>query len=324
MVGPGGPRALSCRRMSRLWPLLRAQLALLAAVALAGAAFWWVGEWIGMPRHRGSNASVLLQPLPSAKALAVCGTLLVTATVTTLLAGRVRYDAGWACTAIGLYSLRLRGGPISSAISDRPTEVFLTLAVELALLGAILAVAWGVLHTLRERGSAFKSLRRVLELPEARARLADRKAAAESLDQKILALVMSAAVMAVMMLILCRSGSRAQVFFAVGISAYMAVWVTHGLIPTRPAIWFWAAPVLCGVVGYLWAWMNTSPAQLAIGEPGGTLAALARPLPLDYASIGIAAALWRYVQSRSHQIRRVIEQQHEAPAPGAASMQTQT
>lgn len=308
--------------MRRLWPLLRAQLALVAAVALAGVTFWWVGAWIGMPHYRGHNASILLQPIPSPTALAVVGTLLVVATATTLLAGRVRYDAGWACTAVALYALRLRGGPISTAIADRPAGVFLTLASELILLGATLAVAWGVLHMLRERGSAFKSLRRVLELPEARARLADRKAAAESIDQKILALVMCAAVMAILMMVLCRTAHRAQVFFAVGISAYVAVWVTHGLIPTRPAIWFWASPVLCGVVGYLWAWMNTTPAQLAIGEPGGALAALARPLPLDYASVGIAAAVWRYVQSRSQQIRRVIEQQHQelpasAPAPGS-------
>ena len=116
-------------------------------------------------------------------------------------------------------------GPVtlSSAIADRPVDVFLTLALELALLAASLGVAWGVLHTLRERGSAFKSIRRVLELPEARARLADRKAAAEAIDQKILALVMCTAVMAVLMMVLCRSSSRAQVFFAVGISAYVAV-----------------------------------------------------------------------------------------------------
>ena len=310
-------------RLKRLWPLLRAQLALLATLALAGAAFWWVGEWIGMPQYRGYNASILLQRLASAKAVAVLGLLMFLATTTTLLAGRIRYDAGWACTAVGLYSLRLRGGPISSAIADRPADVFVTLAVELALLGASLGVAWGVLHMLRERGSAFKSIRRVLELPEARARLADRKAAAEALDQKILALVMCTAVMVVLMLVLCRTSSRAQIFFAVGISAYVAVWVAHGLIPTRPAIWFWAAPVLCGVVGYLWAWMNTSPSQLALGEPGGMLAPLARPLPLDYASIGIAAALWRYVQSRSHQIRRVIEQQHqETPLPAPAPAQS--
>ena len=297
--------------VTRAWPIIRARLALLASIILAMIAFWWMGEWSGFPRYQGHNASLLLQPLAMAKVLAVivCTALLVT--VGTLIAGRVRYDAGWACAALGLYAMRLRGGPIDSAIADRSPDVFLTLAIELAVLGAILGGAWGVLHVLRERGSAFKSLRRVLELPEARARLADRKAAAETLDQKILAAVMSAALMAVLMLILCRTGERAQVFFAVGVSAYVAVWATHAFIPSRPGIWFWSGPIICGIAGYLWAWMNTSPAQLAIGEPGGFLAALARPLPLDYASIGVAAALWRYVQSRTHQIRRVIEGQHQ-------------
>lgn len=297
--------------MPRLWPIFRARLALLVTVTLALLAFWWIGQWSDFPRHRGHNASLLLQPMPTAKVLAVLVGIAVLVTIGTLLAGRVRYDAGWACCAIGLYALRLRGGPIATTIDDRGPDVFLTLAIELGVLWMILALAWGVLHVLRERGSAIKGLRRVLELPEARARLADRKAAAESIDQKLLAVVMCAATMAVLMLILCRTGERAQVFFAVGVSAYIAVWTTHAFIPTRPGIWFWSGPILCGIAGYLWSWTSTSPGQLAIGEPGGFLAALARPLPLDYASIGIAAALWRYVQSRTQQIRRVIEAQRE-------------
>lgn len=254
--------------------------------------------------------------------MAVVGAIAVLVTLCTLIAGRVRYDAGWAAAAMGLYALRLRGGPLSTAIGDRPPDVFLTLAMELALLGGILGLAWSILHVLRERGSAFKSLRRVLELPEARARLADRKATSETIDQKMLAAIMTAAVMAVVMLMLCRTGERAQVLFAVGISAYIAVWVTHAFIPTRPGAWFWSGPVICGIAGYLWAWSSTTPAQLAIGEPGGFLAALARPLPLDYASIGISAALWRYVQSRTYQIRKVIEEQHQDTAGASATAAT--
>jgi hypothetical protein len=295
------------------------KLALLFAAALAAGAYWWIGQLIGFPEYRGYNASLLLQPLPTAILLAVLLGIVLVATLGTLLAGRLRYDAGWACAALGLYALRLRGGPLATTIADRPASIFLTLAVELAILAAMLGAAWGTLHTLRERGSAFKSLRRFLELPEAATRLADRKAAAETLDQKVLALALTAATMAVFMMILCRTGERAQVFFAVGISAYVAVWISHSFIPTRPAAWFWAGPVACGLAGYIWAGFTSSPSELAIGEPGGFLAPLARPLPLDYASIGVAAALWRYVQSRTHQLQRVAEAQREQqPAPATA------
>ncbi len=304
--------------MPRLWPAVQSRLLLLLAVCLTCVAFWWLARLIGFPRYPGRDASLLLQPLPTATLLAVGVAIAALTTFATLLAGRVRYDAGWACAALGLYALRLRGGSISNAIDDRSPSVFLTLALELALLAAILGAAWLVLHTLRERGSAFKSLRRFLELPEATTRLADRKAAAESLDQKLLALVMSTAVMAVFMMIICRTGERAQVLFSVGLSAYLSIWISHSFIPTRPAAWFWAAPVLCGVIGYLAAWMGSTPAQLAIGQAGGFLAPLARPLPLDYASFGIAAALWRYVQSRTHQLYRVIEAQRQESAPAAA------
>lgn len=289
-------------------------------MVLGSAGFWWTGELIGFPQFRGFNASLLLQPLPTAVLLAVILGIALMTTLGTLLAGRLRYDAGWAAAAFGLYALRLRGGPIASTIADQPAGVFATLAIELAILAAILGAAWGALHTLRERGSTFKSLRRVLELPEATTRLVDRKAAAETLDQKILALALTAATMAVFMMILCRTGDRAQAFFSVGISAYLAVWIAHSFIPTRPAAWFWAGPIACGLLGYLWAWYSTSPMELAIGEPGGFLAPLARPMPLDYASVGVAAALWRYVQSRTHQLQRVAEAQRApvSPAPAVA------
>jgi hypothetical protein len=286
-------------------------LALLVSATLAFAGFWGIGHVIGFPEFRGHNASLLIQPLPAATVLAVMlGVVLFTA-IGSLLSGRLRYDAGWGVTVLGLYALRLRGGPIATTIADRPPTVFITLLMELAVLTAILGIAWGILHTLRERGSAFPSLRRFLELPEATTRLADRKAAAETLDQKMLALALTTATMAVFMMILCRTGNRAQVFFAVGISAYLAVWIAHSFIPTRPAAWFWGGVALCGAVGYAWASFASSPAELAIGQPGGFLAPLARPLPMDYASIGVAAALWRYVQSRTHQLHRVIEAQQQ-------------
>lgn len=307
--------------MPKLWSTLHPRLLLALAALIAGLGFWWVGALVRFPQHPGFNASLLLQPTPAAKVIAVVVAAGVLTLLCTLLAGRVRYDAGWGCVALGLYALRLRGGPMWTTLDDRSPGVFLTLAIELALLGIVLSAAWAVVHILRERGTSSSALRRVLELPDARTRIADRKATDESLDQKLLAVAINAGTMAVLMVLLCRSDARAQVFFSVGISAYLATWITHVFIPTRPGAWFWSGPLVCGLIGYLWAWWSTPQPLLNIGQPGGFLAPLARPLPLDYASIGVAAALWRYVSSRTHQMQRVAEAQRQEaakPAPATA------
>jgi hypothetical protein len=64
-----------------------------------------------------------------------------------------------------------------------------------------------------------------------------------------------------------------------------------------PSAWYLAAPMVVGMVGYLLAFALVRATDLAIGRPGnsgGVLAALARPLPLDYASVGTAGALAGY------------------------------
>ena len=297
--------------MPTFWPTLRPYLLLPAAVLLAGLGFWWLGALLDFPQYRGFDAGLLLQPLAAAKMLAVAVGVVALTALCTAVAGRVRYDAGWACVAAGIYALRLRGGPVYYALDGRGNAVFLALAAELLLLGLILGGTWAALHVLRERGVNARVLRRVLELPDARTRVADRKATSESLDQKVLALVLCAGTTAVAMLILCRSDARAQVFFSLLISAYAGVWVTHSFIPTRPAAWFWGGPILCGAVGYVAAWWLTTPQLLAIGEPGGFLAPLARPLPLDYVSVAVPAALYRYVQSRTKQRLAVAETQRQ-------------
>ena len=302
--------------MLKLWPGLLDRLLLLAALTVAFGGFWVVAGLVGFPHHRGFNASVLLQPMPTAMMLTLAVGLLVAVAIGTMLAGRVRYDAGWACAVLGLSAWRLRGGTIEHVLAGRGSGAFVTLATELLILGLMAGGAWALLHLLRERGTASRALRRVLELPDARTRDLDRKATAESLDQKLLAAAIGATTMIVLMIVLCQTSDRAQVIFAVAVSAYLATWITHSFIPTRPGAWFWSAPVLCGIVAYLWAAWGRVPAQINIGEPGGLLANAARPLPLDYIAIGVPAALWRYVQSRTSQAQQVAAAQ-ATPVPVA-------
>jgi hypothetical protein len=187
--------------------------------------------------------------------------------------------------------------------------VFLTFLVELGILAVLVAALWSFLHRLRERGSASPSLKRVLELPDPRSRLIDRKIASEAWDQRALALLVCIATTAALVMLLAATGDETQVFFAVFIGAWVGAIAAHAVVPTRPAPWFWAGPIVTGAVGYLLAWTSTTPADLATGEVGGLFAPLARPLPIDWLAAGVPGALLGYVRSRTKQFKKVAEGQ---------------
>ena len=287
---------------------LRTPLVVLAGL-VSLAVFWGVGWLAGFPYSGPYDATLLHQPLATAKLLLVAVALAATAAVGTLLAGRVRYDAGWAAALFGLMGLRWRGDDVYYTLVGRGASVFVGLAVELLLLAAIAAAAWAGLHWLRERGSASPSLKRVLELPDPKSRLIDRKIASEAWDQRLLALLAGAGVCGLVVLVLGQSQDETQIFFAVAIGGWAGATAAHALVPTRPAPWFWTAPIVTGFVGYLLAWLGTPESKLATGEAGGYLAALARPLPLDWVGAGVPAALLGYVRARTKQFRRVAEAQ---------------
>ena len=59
--------------------------------------------------------------------------------------------------------------------------------------------------------------------------------------------------------------------------------------------WYWVGPILVGLIGYIGCYMN--PHGWELGQPTGTFAPLARPLPICYASFGMAGALFGYWMS---------------------------
>jgi hypothetical protein len=70
----------------------------------------------------------------------------------------------------------------------------------------------------------------------------------------------------------------------------------HSLFPSRPSLWFLGAPLIVGLLGYLFAWVGGT--NLPGGEVGGYAPALGRPLPIDYASMGTAGTILGYWTSR--------------------------
>jgi hypothetical protein len=103
------------------------------------------------------------------------------------------------------------------------------------------------------------------------------------------------------MMFLCQSEAKNQALASVGIASFLGTIIAYKYAPVRPSIWFWSGPLIIGLLGYILAAMGQD-ANLAIGSPIGTFASLARPLPIDYASVGPAGAILAYWMMRKKEV----------------------
>lgn len=293
----------------KLHPYHRNRLLLLTGVAGSALLFWLVGRLFDVPYFAGFNASLILQPSPVA-ALLVTGVALLAATaIGTAVAGTLRFDAGLFCAAAGLTVLTLRGGPMRYALLQDGSArgAFLLMAVEVLVLFGFLGACWWGLWQLHRRGR--------LQPDSLRDGLADNAAVAR-VDQWY-ATGIQVAVMTLLMMLLAQTDEKKQVLAAVGISSMIGTSAAYAFAPVRPSVWFWAGPAVVGAFGYLWTYLNwkTGTGTLAdVGPtaPDHTFAALARALPLDYASVGTACAIlgyWMARRSRRAKELAAIEQQ---------------
>jgi hypothetical protein len=106
-------------------------------------------------------------------------------------------------------------------------------------------------------------------------------------------MVSQAVVTALILMVVCQSEAKNQALASAAIAGLVGSVVAYKYAPTRPSFWFWIGPILTGLVGYLLAAMGQDT-NLNIGVPTGTFAALARPLPVDYAGAGVAGAILGY------------------------------
>jgi hypothetical protein len=254
--------------------------------------FRFVASLLGVPRDPGFDASLLHQPSSLLVIVVVVATLVACTLLGSLVAGIVHFEAGLFCACVGLIALSVRGGPMrDTIINARGSGVFVMLAIELLLLSAGIAVAWITLLVLREQGW--------LRGDEERATHIDRE---EIPSQTALAIGVQIAVMFVMMLLLSGTDQKGQAIWSVAIAAMLGTLAAHSLFPIRPAAWFLIGPLLLGVVGYIAA--SATGGYSSLGQVGGFFPPLARPLPLDYAAMGPAGALFGYWISRNWYLER--------------------
>lgn len=200
------------------------------------------------------------------------------------LAGRsVRPDVGLFAAAIALFAIRRTGGVTRDVYLAHPTAGTLQLlALELVALGLMLGALLFATRQLVKRGI----LRDDAMLDGIRPK-------PEPLGQKFIATFATFVVIGVIMLTVVKSDERMQVICILAIASIIAAICAVRFIPATPSAFFWLGPIAVGIVGYVvTAFVGTI--DLKIGEPAGYCAGLVRGLPLDFASAGVAGAIYGY------------------------------
>jgi hypothetical protein len=264
---------------------------LTAGMVLCFLVFWWSGKLLGIP---ADDTASLLQA--SGSSLGVVLILLVGCTaLASTIAGTARPDAGLFCAAFGLAALSLRDGSIRTTLQSASSPGILAmLAVELCLLYVGIGACWAMVRFSQARG--------LLKSDIERDGLEDQEES--TLVQKLSASAAQAGIMLVLMWLLAQYDAKVQVLAAVAISAWLGTVLSHYFLhPARPSAWFLAGPLVVGLVGYLATYASAAgdagnPAGWRTANLQGAFAAMARPLPLDYASVGVAGTILGYWMSR--------------------------
>ena len=264
----------------------RTQLLVLLASTLGFLLYWWAGRRLGIPEERGFEASLLQQSHWPVDLVVTYVLFEVCLILGSLIAGWSWFFAGLFAASVGLVALSARGGPMRyvlfhAAESGTSNKVYLLLALEQCLLFVPVVASWMFLHRRYERA---------LPQPEEPSAGEGKEPSASSLPMSLLAQVI---VMGFVVLLFVPTDAKKQVLIGVFIGGFVGSALAEYLFPTRRAgAFFWAGPLVVGLIGYLLAQMSAT--DYALGVPQGGFAALARPLPLDYASAGVAGALLGY------------------------------
>lgn len=284
------PAMLSVYWRNRILLVLGSTACAMLLLAAAG----WTSTSHGQPA-----SSLLRSAAPPLAILATAVAFLLAVPVGNLLAGRVRPTAGFVCACVGLAALSVRGVETRDVLlMAQGRGVYLALVVELALLYAVLLAGWAVLRRLLGRTGDDDG--------------PPRPPRAVPLDQYLLAAAAHAVAMLGGLSLLARSDAKGQVVLAVAISALFASLAATSIVRTPTSLPYWLGPALTGLTGYLAGYLASN--DWMIGRTSGYFAALARPLPLDYAGAGTAGAIVGYWMSRKWW-SRVEEEDAQPPMP---------
>ena len=206
-----------------------------------------------------------------------------------VIAGSIRHDAGLFIAGFSLCALSQRGAPMRVTLIDSSgPAVLLLLALELAILYGIIVVSRSVVVPMQR-------LRLVVDDS-----LRDPTIQGDtSGTQKTMALGTCVLTMIVVQSILAVDDTKHQILIAVALAAGAASCVSRLMYPVDDSLWYFLAPPIVALVGYLAGY--ASPSGFATGQLDGLLSPLARALPLDYAGAGLCGSILGYWIARRWQ-----------------------
>ena len=253
---------------------------LVIAMALVSCAIFRLGaSVIHWPSERGFSGS--LGQRNSIGALIVSLVLLVLCTlIGTWLLRRRWFLAGLMTATAGLATWSVLGGPMTAVLhyadsAGTRSAVFVQLLAELIIFYGAIAGLWNLIWK-RHHTS---------EIAEAQAQEQGRSAGA--------AVVAQTALFAMFALILAYTPQKKQILAGIFVAGLASTGIAEAYFADRKAgRWYWIAPLVVGSVGYLLSCFSHE--GIETGDLTTSFGALARVLPLDYASLGCAGVLLGY------------------------------
>jgi hypothetical protein len=286
------------QRVMGIWApsVMGERIALAVAVGVNCLLFAAASRYFELPILPGYDGSIICQPSPLSAFAVVAVALAVATLLGTVLAGSVRFEAGLFAAAFGLIAFSLRCGTMQSVLLEAGGNegVFVRLAVELLILGLFLGGMWTVLCRLARAVHGHPSTPKETNST-------GKAQPYPGLLNSLTAMIAQTILTGIFMFILSQSESKYQALASVGIASCLGSMIAYKYAPARPSIWYWIGPLLVGLIGYVLAALGQDT-NLDIGSPTGTFAALARPLPVDYASLGVAGAILGYWMMRKKEL----------------------
>lgn len=240
-----------------------ARLVIWGSAAVSLAVYWWIGNGFAVPLEKGYSAT-LLEASGLANLLVVTVAYLAIAAGASVTLGRFRRGIGLWAAAFGLAAISARGGTVSDFL--RHGNSYGLLLVETVLLG-VLAVAGLVVA-------------RVLSHQHPVLHIDDEP---PTLQNKLLSVGLQTGVTIVLIWILCQTDMKGQALAAVGAASVIGTLAADNVIPVGMTPMAVIAPFVVAVIAYVWAMLSGHGL-----EPANPLA---RALPLDYASFGVAGTV---------------------------------
>lgn len=284
----------AARLMERSWAAFNTaeRALLLAGCGACVAVVTTLSGSLGLPTMPRLSGSLLIGSSPLSSILMTAVAVGICTLLGAVVAAFLRLEAGMLCVAAGIAALSVRGGSMRTVLQYAGGPgVYLTMLVEVALLFILLGIAWIALNALHKRiWSTHLAQLTILDATSG-----------EDEDQLSLANIGYALGVQVAVMILCESlllqvDAKKQAMASIGIAALLGTMAACHLAPLVAGFWYGLGPVVTGALGYAMAY--ASPSGWQLGESNGTLGALARAIPLDYAGIGIAGVIIGYWTAR--------------------------